>query len=324
MLSRRNFLKLATPALIFPQQTMAWGHGAACIAAPSFAAAAGYTQCKFFDDFLSAATIDLGYTRQPGFKWYLGTGAWQNSVSSWYNPGIHFDPANISVANSAVTLANGAWSNGTVWVNGIGMMSITPVNSGGYIGYTLPRTGYYWETSLKFDPTLIATGYTAWPALWSTDIKGLFIQGQTTMGVELDLMELQGNYWSEQVIPAYHDWSYNRQLTISPNSISFASQMSDGNYHKFGIMWTPMAAGGGTGTLALYFDRVNYNIQRDYTNMTYSATGGASPPAMPMNPNGDFSTLDTAEMPMFFGTGNGASFPNLPMSVDYVAVWGLP
>ena len=85
-----------------------------------------------------------------------------------------------------------------------------------------------------------------------------------------------------------------------------------------------MAAGGGTGTLALYFDRVNYNIQRDYTNMTYSATGGASPPAMPMNPNGDFSTLDTAEMPMFFGTGNGASFPNLPMSVDYVAVWGLP
>jgi hypothetical protein len=181
---------------------------------PAQAAAAGYTRLVFQEEFDDYSGIDVGDTRQPGFKFYrfLPFGEGVNPMS------------NIVVANSVLTLRGGPTYN-------MALTSTAGIASNQWVGFAA-RGGAYFEASIAFDLVQSA----GWPSFWMMAAEHLW--GNATGWIEFDVFEKwdasQGFY-----INAAHWWGQpggDRHTQFSP---PVPPGWNWSEFHVHGGLWLP-------------------------------------------------------------------------------------
>lgn len=268
----------------------------AAASAPAPAQAFGFNTRTFFDDFNSLATIDTTNSKSAGFNWYVNN-AWPNAGSPW-NTAASTQAGDLSVSNSVLTIATDR--------SGFGQGINTAVSTGGsnYAGTTFSG-GAYFECRFKFNPATALGADTSWPAFWSSPVE--YTAQNTSHFVELDFIEaIPSGTGTVNVNSATIDW--NAGSNTSTRTSGLMDQ--DANWHTYGRLWIPASLNGGVGLQQTYIDGVLV------ASVRYSATGGATPPFSPSNPNGVVSTADNHHYPIILGAG-----PSWSVQIDYVAVW---
>lgn len=340
-LSRRNLLRasLAAPALWLPSRVIeparAWTHGSA-LSVPSPAAAVGFNRLAFFDDFLSASTIDLSNTGNAGFNWYVD---FTNGLN--YTNGDPFPPitaAACSVSNSILSLQNTAGNDGFQ-----GICS-AKFNTNGTLKHGQVFTnGAFFQYSFRYDDTLApgSAGATSWPALACNSYSG-FVQG-IFPDTELDLFEAPpcgvnalpactGNNFAPTA-ETNKQFNFNYRTT-NLNTINGGINVNGGpqtngqNWNlmqTMGTLWVPMAQNSGTGYTRRFLVQGGSPNWVEIPNVfvQYTATGPATFPnggnsINGTNSNGIYSSLDSQLNPLIIYGALG-----WPILVDYVAVWTL-
>jgi beta-glucanase (GH16 family) len=161
-----------------------------------------------------------------------GSHVWYEGV--WFNP-KHAPLANISASSSGLTL---------IWRRG----QEAPDTSVTTLSHDLRhsrawRYGYF-EAHMKWDAV---TG--AWPAVWLIpvpDAKGKATWKDTDESGELDIFEGQGSQ-PHTFFGTAHDWISLHDNPTKDNSFPLAQTVDFGQYHTYGLLWTP-------GKVTWYFD----------------------------------------------------------------------
>src|SRR5213078_2288705 len=101
---------------------------------------------------------------------------------------------------------------------------------------------------------------------------------------ELDMVEwLNGTTLTNNVIQWNADGAFG---TVSSPNVNNSGVTPDSNFHTYGVLWTTVAKGGGTGSFQFYYD----GVLKSGSTLTYTS---ASP----------FFILDSDNFIMFLGTG---------------------
>jgi len=187
------------------------------IIAPPAGCPAGY-RLKFKDDF---NVFDYSADRSGVHAWYEGV---------WFNAGN--PQTDVSVRNSVLTLG---------WRPGMPLeVDVTSLVSWRY--------GYF-EARMRWDDR---PG--VWPAFWLIPLQG---DGSAENG-EIDVVEAQ--YSAQGVIySTIHDWtgpglSTDARAKVN-NTVPLAPGFRVDNWHRYGVLWTPGAAGA-AGKAQFYLDGV--------------------------------------------------------------------
>jgi CARDB len=181
---------------------------------PSQAAAAGYTELVFQEEFDDYSGIDVNDSRAAGFNFYrnLPFGEGVNPMS------------NIVVSNSVLTLTGGPAYN-------MALVSTASLSTG-----FAATGGAYFECSMRFEldqpppgpPTI------GWPAFWSMANEHLW--GNASYWIECDIFEKwddsQGFY-----INAAHIWGSTRADTQFSPGIPGGWNWTQ--FHTHGCLWLP-------------------------------------------------------------------------------------
>lgn len=305
-------------------------------------------QSTFVDDFGSAATIDVGATGNPGFKWYTKP----------FFGGSPTPATELSVSGGVLTISPGASETGNWQIATASLAS----NSQGFVGNVFGNGGYF-EASIKFNPDKIPNLASnpsqkdlskGWPSFWSLAIEHA-THNQTNADqwpgqvngyqhyIEVDFFEFDTNWaWDRTYGGAIHDWygvflktcpgsvcqvvnggagtKFNN-LVVDPDKRTLTNGKIDWNrWHKYGLLWVKADASNGyKGYVQYYFDGYPTN---DYVSWSAPPNGfgpgGVAPSQLP-NSSYAFSILDTQRLMVILGSG-----AYQPMSVDDVRVWQLP
>ncbi|MDD5673615.1 MAG: family 16 glycosylhydrolase [Chitinivibrionales bacterium] len=254
---------------------------------PAAAAAVGYTNLVFSDDFNSLGTIDTNITGAPGFKWYADE-PWGASSTT---------KDQYSVSNSVLTLAA---QDGMNW--GLSTYSVK-----GNTGKTFQFA--YFEMRMHFDPKIGATkGLKGWPAWWSMPLEHCNGTNNTRWN-ELDFFEAMSRpdtVYSSWFFSTLHDWTNSGEYehVTAGYGAPLYPWLDLNQWHIYGCLWQP-------GEVTWYLDNVPMWDQK------YSATGMPNPlPAGGTCPVGTYSILDQQNNLVIIGTAN-----NWPIYVDWVHVY---
>jgi hypothetical protein len=257
---------------------------------PAPAAAAGFHDLVFFDDFETLHTIDVNGTGNAGYNWYTDQpfGSPQPSHPTY------------SIANSVVTVTDW-WS----------LASMSPKSGKG----TAFRYGYF-EARIRFDPSL-GPKAAGWPAFWM--LSALHTQvNNLTAWAELDVFEAYtGGYSSYPgaFVGTLHDWSWNSKTQYvnyqNSNNYLIPPGVKWDQWHTVSCLWVQ-------GKVTWYLDRVAL-MSQEFSPVEPPAPL-ANGPISP-TPYGIFTILDTDPRGMEMIVG---SSPGWPMDVDYVGVWQEP
>lgn len=315
-ITRRRILKaaLAAPFIIRPRESRAFGmfpSGGPCtaLAQPPGAAAGEYSCVVFSDEFTSLSTIDLTNSQTAGFKWYIAAN-WPQGGTPW-NSGPT-KASDLSIASSILTINN---TQGASFFSEISLNTAYATNlpTGDQFGGNVFNPGFYVEARMKYDPTLAARStYNTDPIFWLLPMPAL-THTQNNF-IENDVMEAfpQGT-GVVNPLTALHDLTISSGANNQNTNYQWDSTGYDlTQFHTYGRLWVPAARNGGTGIFQTYIDDVHIPAQ----DVSYTATGPASPGASPSNPNGTFSGSDSQQFCLMIGCG-----PNWPAHVDFVRVW---
>lgn len=254
---------------------------------PAQAAAAGYNNLIFADDFTSLSTIDTGHSGGAGYNWYL------DRLAGW-TPAAASD---FSVANSVLKI-----DQSDAAVN----CGITTMCSVSGNGYSFDRA--YFEARMRFDPSKNAVS-SGWPSFWSLSTEGFM-----NRGLETDMKRWSELDFFEEVPDAYngslHDWQHPDLLSSKVDYCNVNTNykplpgIDKTKWHTYGCLWE-------SGRVQYYFD--NQHI------LTTNYSDAAVPPEHTNYPVGTFSILDHEPrgVTMILGSGD-----NWPLEVDWVRVWG--
>jgi hypothetical protein len=280
------------------------------IPVPDPASAWSFNTLSFHDEFTSTSTIDLTDSLAGGFNWYIHN-QWLNCHQSNWQVVTKTNTSQFSQSGSILTLNNTDATNYPI----ASLFSGATTGGTGYVG-TAFTGGFYAECSMAFDPSLSMGSYGSWPIFWS--IAADFLTGLSGNGpfAELDFFEaFRGSGTITPLFSSFHDWLDGTGTTDNANSNNAWTAPGGTDYtqqHVYGTLWVPMAKNSGAGLIKHYFDGTHQAAQ----DVSYTATGPASPGAGPSNPNGTFSIMDSQSH--FISVGCGPSWPN---HVDYVRVW---
>lgn len=311
---------IAVAVLVSALAARAWPVHGQAIQPPAAAAAVGYTSLKFNSSSFSAANIDLGNTKAPGFQWYLSNG-WTDSISytgsNW--------PTVPTISTSNVVLAGGALTINAD-PSGFGYGLATAVQNGaGFTGQAFGG-GFYVEFVISFTAQTPNSGKVA--TVWANPTEFLTGNGINTHWAELDLIEAipiaSGD--TAQITMMLHDWTKSGSSISSVDcgggcaNINQAnppiSHANLGQSHTYATLWLPAAQNGGTGIIKRYFD----NQEIVASEQTYSATANPNPcPSNAVCANGQFAIIDSDHFVLFLGADS-----TIPMTVQSVRVWQLP
>lgn len=264
---------------------------ATLIAPPAPAHAWGISELTFFDDFDSIGTIDVNNSKADGFNWYVVN--WPD----WYSDTGHttgYVPspaADFSVSNSILTIntnqdsPRNAWQLMTrTWLGGSSWAGSVPLISG-----TAP---FYLEMRCRVNST---PGIDFNPNFWIEDLLGLQDKANNNTASrsygEIDIMEMLATGHCQQTALA---WTNNSTRTLDSVDVGAV----DSSFHKWGMLYVPMASGNGTGRCRWFKDRIP---QRGDVTWTSGST---------------YSSMENSNFPMIFSGVGGQNF-----DVDYVALW---
>jgi hypothetical protein len=270
-------------------------------------------QRVFFDDFDSAATIDITNSKAAGFNWYVNGGwpqythstGWATGAPSVYN-------TDFSVASSLLTIVNdhsnvGAGINTTV--------SNHPTNNG-YTGqaFVLPA---YFESRIRY--TQNAAAANPGLAFWTVGVETLTGNNLTAFPTPPSGIIGSNEYDFFEALPGFASGSRPR-ATFATASAGISSTFivnfdntirpcGDGNFHIFGNLFLPDTSTD-SGRTIVFYDGA-YVESEAFNNQLFGSQG----------------TLGSTEA---FGlTGNKSHYPVLlgggsallPGDYDYVAVY---
>jgi hypothetical protein len=309
--SRTTFQSTPIVALTHPTGGTVTGPGAG---APSQAAAAGFTNLVFEDDFKTNTTIATTGGATSGFKWYWDpTGVTSTSafsVNTTAVPGVFDGAAAAPGASSGVLSLLTCGNNYSS-----ALATVFRTQTAGSPGCW--NHGYF-EAYLQFSHTVTGAGgpSNGWPAFWLWSILAFgsnITNGQIT--AECDIMEYYpggtagatGSY-----ITTLHNWQNSASAAAAsdlfnnnyPNNVSNI-QPSDNGWHKYGCLWQ---GNGTTGTVKMYCDDVLVTRNgSDTINLISSAS----------SPTTGFTAQETQNMFIILGSATSG----WPMNVDWVRVW---
>ena len=266
---------------------------------------------KFTDTFSTAGTIDTNNTTAPGYQFYLGQ-KWPNCVANSWSGYTTVPGSNISVSGGIMTISSDV-------TGGFGLDVVTAApasNANGYVG-TVFKPPFYMEAAMGFDVTKAQTGYTSWPAIWTSSIE--FMTGAVTAGnlfEEQDIFEaVPSGTGTITQVEDVHEWTAEA-TSSTENSINhnIATGLSGTGWlaqNRFGKLWLTQAATGGNGLMQTYVNGVYLAGSEN----SYTSAGGSTPAATPSNPAGIFTTGESQHFPMILGAGssNWAATYSLPM-----------
>lgn len=289
---------------------------------PQIALAAGFTKLAFFDAMSSTATVDVNNTLAgsscnsipgtacvPTFNWYMASGAWQNTGSTFH--GTYLSPPNsVSVSGGAMSVsppdnAHSAAPSGYT-------ITTAAAKGGGYVGTTFSG-GLFARCLLAYDPAFHTTP--PYATFWGIDILSLMSISGTPRENETDVMEGSGASGEPRVNVI--DWvgSSGGSPPESGNDALFVySQVVAGAYHTYDWLWLTQAQNGGTGVFKYYRDGVLGGT------VTYSSAGTSTPgPNVGTNFAGVYSAIESNLMPLSLGGAAGST-----MQVKNCQVWQHP
>lgn len=280
-------------------------------AAPTIASAAGLTTATFYQTF-SAVNTDINSTGNPGYQWYtLGwpfdNGGWTTSPST-----------NFSFANGVVSFGSNA--------SFVGEDTVTPtaylqsIIGTRWTGFILPPADMYVEVGALIDTTIENSTTNGSTAIWLGDMREQFMvldnvsDVSTGEGCEIDISEwFKPGGVGASTQSHTHDWT-----SVSPpnNNVGATASLAPSlSFHVYSMLLQLAVNHGGTGTITYYVD----GVQTGATPLpSYTATTGSTPAATPANPNGVFSTCDTAQFILMIHAAVGNT---TPMQVQYAHVF---
>lgn len=273
----------------------------------------------FGDSFSSLGAVDTGNTGAAGFNWYLGQ-KWLNSTAydhvngstatdAWRTCATQ-DGAQISVGAGGLTLASdtATYVQSGTKTFGNCLCSLHPNGSGRTFG-----GGFLKGVRLKADTSLAQTSFSSWPSDWSIDSR--FLLGSATEYLELDFIEtIPSGAGTVNNLFSAHDWTISTG-NISDNHVDLAATLSnaDNQPHYYDTLWLTAAQNDGTnGLLMRFFDGVFIPS----TDVKYSSGAVSVPAALPSNPSGVLSIVESAQFALFMGCG-----PNWPATFSDTYVY---
>lgn len=291
---------------------------------PAPAAAAGFNNLVFSDDFDVAGTIGPGTTSDGSgnFNFWL----W-NQCNNTLGTGAS-STANVVLlpTQTAAGVSNGNSGGGSFASANGGILQLNgPACGSGNITVASQQNAFYGgyiEAYLQFNPNLNVNGN--WIAWWMNARNRIPFGGFSQIWTELDIVEVYDGNFGFPASGAYascKQWGANGSNSVAgagqyivPNGS--ANFVQDSNWHKFGFRWQVdggLSAGPNTtatGTISFWIDdlqMVTWNNGNPKTS--YRSGPGGDPGAQYMN----FSV-----QPLYLGGPFGAG---ANMNVDYVRVW---
>lgn len=258
---------------------------------------------SFFDDFLSASTIDLGDKRTSGFNWYRHN-TWPRAGSGW-NSSPATPRNSISVKKSVLTIDADVSGFG----ESLNTAAVSPTADDQFVGTVFSPPALF-EASLAFDPVFSNGFNKSWPAFWSISIEALLASTAGSI-LELDHMEAApygGLPHVAQVLATIHDWTQTTHY--SRNSQAYWGSPDFTKQHVYSQLWLPQRGNLG-GLKMCFFDGIAVSA----SDVGWSSAADSSPPTG--GPPGTFSAGDTQRLTVILGAGS----PLWPIHVDYVAVY---
>jgi hypothetical protein len=255
---------------------------------PGPAAANGYNNQLFFDDFTSQ-TVDIGLTH-TGKNWYIDNQP--NFIVSQTGPASN--PAWFTQSGSVLTMS----TNYNTSVAPFSAMSLyAPVGGATYtsqVPLAVGANGFYVEGRMQAVPP--ASNENFMPDFWMNDIVGaleFFGNGSGQHYAEIDVVEM--NTTATGVVHFFHDWPSGN----STSSGTTNAGLDYTQYHKWGVLVIPMARGGGTGSLTWYVDGAVTGTPLTWTST--SQLGGI---------------IEAGQFQINFGAALNAA-----LNIDYIGIW---
>jgi hypothetical protein len=286
------------------------------------------TRRVFFDDFISASTIDLTNSKAPAFNWYLNNN-WPFGYSPWQGCSAT-QAGDISVANSIMSISTDRSGFGQA-VN-----TIVDNGAGGYIGQTWQVPAMF-ECSMGWASAIVlgTENNGQVPAFWTIAGEFLisnqpsapnlpFVEWDITLafpgtahltGPDGDVMDYRplggpGSGFSHNIAG-----NLLNQRLPSPN-------INWGRFNRFSSIWITVAqnaqSGGAYGQVMSFVNGV-YSGE-----VLYNASSTCSPTTAPVNISGACFPGESNHFPIILGAGitsisnNGGQWPAW---FDYVAVY---
>lgn len=287
------------------------GGVAAMVSPPVPAAMWSYNKLALNDNFCSQ-TIDLNDTRVQGFNWYVHN-AWPNQAWTILANASPTPASSITTGGCRLTISTSANSNLDYSLATCGYSSGT--GSASVVGHSY-GPGIYMQMTAAFNGALANTTPGIGPVIWTSSVE--FLQGTLTG----DFTELDGALQAAgtgagtfKMLTSIHDWNIGlsqNNANTNDDATTHMATPGDLHLHTYGTLWVPATFNGGTGLIQYYYDGVHITS----SDVSYSATGPASPGAVPSNPNGTFSSLDGTHLCILLGPGIA-----WPIYVTNVQVW---
>jgi hypothetical protein len=294
-------LAALTTTLTAPASTVTIQPGAAPTS-PQQAAAVGFTNLVFDDEFTTANTFTSSTSVTSGYNWYFFPWAALNSSGVSVNTGA--GTGALAGATGIATIGAGVC---------IQTVPTYPAN-----GNAIPGTfqhGYF-EARIQFNP--VVGGTDGWPAFWSFGISAFDTTGGNGYTAENDFFEAFPNGGigsTDDCVNTLHNWKHasdevtgtdtsNTDDTNQMESVvgsTESAQLNDGAWHIMGCLWVQTSAT--TGYVEYYLD-----------NMLIKHNGGVT-----RFQTGVGTGLTQQELDHMFLIIGGAT--NWPLNVDWVRVW---
>jgi hypothetical protein len=260
----------------------------------------------FQDDFDDLSGFDMGDTRAPGFKWYIGNNAPNSINPTWWAPGVlpASLPGNFTISSPSILAVNSGGSN---WQSMF--YSVAFPASGGFVGTA-------WQAPMLFD------GYFSWDnsihktaAYWGHAVEPM--AGSIAPSAhwrEWDWID------SGATLSSINDEYVSGGSPIIINRSNGAGwiglNMAIGSFHRLSGLALSIADNGNTfGTLMSFFD----GMMVPYSDVAYSASEN-QPPSV--NPNQVLlASFESQHQPIMFDIQNIGSFTGGPAYIDWMRVY---
>jgi beta-glucanase (GH16 family) len=181
---------------------------------PPQAAAAGFTNLVFDDEFDNPYTVSLDGT--GNYNWY---------TTNFMDPSLSLPPYGYSIQNGYLTIL----TDTSGYSAGLGTASPSNATNAWQHGY--------FEASIAFCPTCSEGG--SWPAFWSYSIEEATGQlPASSPYAELDVMEYYTQGQTSKYTTNVHQWTAGTNIQNSNNMPVLPPGTNLGNWHTYGCLWT--------------------------------------------------------------------------------------
>lgn len=285
------------------------------LTAPPQAAAVGFVNPVFAEDFTSPSTIatNVAQVYTPGINWYWYPGVVDNTTWN-VNTTAHATGTLASAQGGILTLQT------SVAIGAGSLISVAGGSLNSSSG-TLPPLGNgvwqhgYFEAYIQFNASGNQAGATpsttGWPkfSTWSAnDLLSFGFGGATALNaansVETTIMENEGTI-TFSPYPPNTAGSWGSALIQHPANTRLSTNpplVADSGWHAYGMLWR--STGTGVGQVSFYLDNTLITAGQ---GVTFPVTTGTSQV---------ISGLETMRQFMVLYTG-----VNWPMAIDWVRVW---